>query len=84
MQYKYQFRSFFLGFLLFARLQFAGDPQGDETGGESIWEGEFEEEFHPLLKQDKRATVSMANASPNTNGYASDSCEVNKLFICKD
>jgi cyclophilin family peptidyl-prolyl cis-trans isomerase len=26
-----------------------GDPQGDGTGGESIWGGEFEDEFHRQL-----------------------------------
>ncbi len=45
-----------------------GDPTGDGTGGESIWGGEFEDEFSPNLKHDMPFTVSMANAGPNTNG----------------
>lgn len=38
------------------------------TGGESIWSGEFEDEFDRNLRHDRPYTVSMANAGPNTNG----------------
>ncbi|KAG1822732.1 uncharacterized protein BJ212DRAFT_1444982 [Suillus subaureus] len=45
-----------------------GDPLGDGTGGTSIWDREFEDEFSPDLKHDRPYTASMANAGPNTNG----------------
>ncbi|XP_023222457.1 peptidylprolyl isomerase domain and WD repeat-containing protein 1-like [Centruroides sculpturatus] len=45
-----------------------GDPTGTGTGGESIWGGEFEDEFHPTLRHDRPYTLSMANAGPCTNG----------------
>lgn len=45
-----------------------GDPLGTGTGGESIWGGEFEDEFSHKLRHDRPYTLSMANAGPNTNG----------------
>lgn len=44
-----------------------GDPTGTGSGGESLWGGKFEDEFHPSLKN-IRGALSMANAGPNTNG----------------
>jgi peptidyl-prolyl cis-trans isomerase-like 3 len=36
-------------------------------GGESIWGGTFQDEFHPNNIHDKRGVLSMANKGPNTN-----------------
>lgn len=44
-----------------------GDPKGDGTGGESIWNQPFEDEPHIDLRNYCGA-LSMANAGPNTNG----------------
>ena len=44
-----------------------GDPQGDGTGGESVWEEPFADEFNDnLLNID--GAVSMANSGADTNG----------------
>lgn len=45
-----------------------GDPDGQGTGGTSIWGGHFRDEFTPHLRHDRPFTVSMANAGKNTNG----------------
>lgn len=44
-----------------------GDPKGDGTGGESIWNKPFEDEFNRNLLN-VRGAVSMANSGKDTNG----------------
>ncbi len=44
-----------------------GDPNGDGTGGESIWGESFEDEFTNSLCN-FRGALSMANSGKNTNG----------------
>ncbi len=44
-----------------------GDPNGDGTGGQSIWGKSFEDEFS-LNLLNLRGAVAMANSGKNTNG----------------
>jgi len=46
-----------------------GDPTGSGTGGESIYGGPFEDEFHSRLQFRRRALVACANEAnkPNSN-----------------
>jgi len=45
-----------------------GDPQGNGTGGKSIWGKEFADEFVSNVKFEKPGLLAMANRGPNTNG----------------
>lgn len=45
-----------------------GDPNGNGTGGESIWGGFFDDEFNQDIKFDSAGVLAMANRGPNTNG----------------
>ena len=45
-----------------------GDPTGTGTGGQSIWNKNFADEFSPSLKFDRKGLLAMANRGPNTNG----------------
>ncbi|XP_066142914.1 spliceosome-associated protein CWC27 homolog [Euwallacea fornicatus] len=45
-----------------------GDPNGDGTGGESIYEEPFKDEFHQRLRFTRRGLLAMANAGKDDNG----------------
>ncbi|WP_278277640.1 peptidylprolyl isomerase [Scatolibacter rhodanostii] len=44
-----------------------GDPNGNGTGGTSVWDGSFEDEFSKNLIN-INGSISMANSGQNTNG----------------
>lgn len=45
-----------------------GDPNGDGTGGDSIYGEPFKDEFHSRLRFNRRGLVAMANAGKDDNG----------------
>lgn len=49
-----------------------GDPNGNGTGGESAWGGQFDDKINPdsglYQRGYRRGIVAMANSGPNTNG----------------
>ncbi|MBX7218488.1 MAG: peptidylprolyl isomerase [Blastocatellia bacterium] len=49
-----------------------GDPNGNGTGGQSAWGGDFEDEINPASEiyqtGYRTGVVAMANRGPNTNG----------------
>ena len=45
-----------------------GDPDGDGSGGSSIWGAEFEDEISDKLKHKDPFVLAMANCGKNTNG----------------
>ncbi|KAJ8704537.1 hypothetical protein PYW07_011725 [Mythimna separata] len=45
-----------------------GDPNGDGTGGESIYGAPFKDEFHSRLRFNRRGLVASANAGKDDNG----------------
>ncbi|WP_304413224.1 peptidylprolyl isomerase [Neochlamydia sp. EPS4] len=45
-----------------------GDPEGNGTGGQSIWGKPFADEFHPDRHFDHPGILAMANRGPHTNG----------------
>lgn len=45
-----------------------GDPTGTGTAGESAFGRDFQDEFDPSLKFDRKGLLAMANAGPGTNG----------------
>ncbi len=45
-----------------------GDPLGTGTGGQSIWDKPFPDEFSDKLRFDQEGLLAMANSGPTTNG----------------
>ncbi|KAJ1327275.1 hypothetical protein BSLG_010617 [Batrachochytrium salamandrivorans] len=44
-----------------------GDPTGTGLGGESIYGGPFQDEYHTRLRFTHRGLLAMANTGPNSN-----------------
>ena len=62
-----------------------GDPTGTGMGGESIWDKDFEDEFHEELFN-FRGALSMANRGPNTNGsqfFIVEASRVPSTMLCQ-
>lgn len=60
-----------------------GDPKGNGTGGESIWNKEFENETVEYLNV-IRGSLCMANAGPDTNGsqfFITQASEIDKSYL---
>ncbi len=45
-----------------------GDPSGTGSGGKSLWGTQFEDEFGPKYRFDRKGLLAMANSGPRTNG----------------
>jgi len=45
-----------------------GDPTGTGAGGKSLWGTEFEDEFSPNHRFERKGLLAMANRGPRTNG----------------
>lgn len=54
-------------FRLFRYKIIGGDPNGDGTGGESIYGDVFKDEFHSRLRFVRRGLVAMANSGKDDN-----------------
>ena len=58
-----------------------GDPNGDGTGGESLWGSDFRDEYHPALTFGRPGLLAMANVVDKiVHNFRHFTCAISAIF----